>query len=156
MISSTAGRTAGAFGISLGDEDPLRIAEALVHEHAHTRLRALLWERPMHGPDGLRYEAPWRRDPRPISGLVQGIGAFALVTAFLHTAWTAVDGHWPAERLGVAAPDRDALARTAVRRRAEVLHGIRQALDADELLPFGRRFLSMAFEVVSALSGERA
>lgn len=146
MISSTAGQTVGAFGISLGEEDPLQIAESLVHEHAHTRLRALLWDRPMHTLDNLRYEAPWRRDPRPISGLVQGIAAFTLVTEFYRTAWQAKrSGAWP----GADAPSATSLLTTLNRRRDEVLYGIGQALNADELLPFGRDFLLLAAEVLS-------
>jgi HEXXH motif-containing protein len=153
MVSSTADGTVGAFGISLGDEDPVRIAEALVREHGHTRLRALLWERPMHGDDGLLYEALWCRQPRPISGLVQGIAAFTLATTFLRTAWTAVTDHrLPTDHFATGTPDSRVLALATTRRRSEVLHGISQALAADELLPFGRRFLSMAHEVVSAVS----
>lgn len=147
MISSTAGRTVGAFGISLGEEDPLQIAESLVHEHAHTRLRALLWDRAMHNADNLRYEAPWRRDPRPISGLVQGIAAFTLVAEFYRAAWQArSSGTWSV----TDAPTAESLLITLTRRRDEVLYGIRQALDADELLPFGREFLSLAATVLSA------
>ncbi|MCS7477482.1 HEXXH motif-containing putative peptide modification protein [Umezawaea endophytica] len=150
MVSSTAEATVGAFGISLGDENPLRIAEALVREHARTRLRTLLWERPMHGPDRRRYDTPWRRDPGHISDLVPGIAAFTLVSAFYRTVRTTVLTHrWSPDRLGTEAPGEADLSRATARATAEVLHGIGQALAADELLPFGRRFLSMAREVVS-------
>ncbi|GLY50572.1 HEXXH motif-containing putative peptide modification protein [Lentzea sp. NBRC 102530] len=151
MISSTAERTVGAFGISLGEEDPLQIAESLVHEHAHTRLRALLWDRPMHRADNLRYEAPWRRDPRPISGLVQGIAAFTLVTEFYRAAWQVrCADAWP----GADAPSAASLLSTMNNKREEVLYGIRQALDADELLSFGRDFLLLSAEVLSRASDQ--
>jgi HEXXH motif-containing protein len=157
MISSTEESTVGAFGISLGDEEPLRIAEAMVHEHARTRLRILLWERAMHGPDRALYDTPWHRDPVPIGVLVSGIAAFTLVASFHHAAWaTVAERRWSTERLGTRAPAEVDLARATISRSAEVLHAISQALGGGELLPFGRRFLTMAYDAVSARRADHA
>ncbi|HEX6344198.1 aKG-HExxH-type peptide beta-hydroxylase [Umezawaea sp.] len=157
MISTSSDSTSGAFGISLGEEDPLRIAEALVHEHARTRLRVLRWEVPLHRPDRRRYPTSWRRDAAPISDLVPRIAATTLVVALHHAALTAVADHrWPVGRLGAEAPDEAVLARTAARRSDELLREISRALMADEVLPFGRRFLVAAYDTVSALRADHA
>jgi HEXXH motif-containing protein len=58
-------------------------AETLVHETQHLKLGALLDLVTLTRPDdGQRYYAPWRPDPRPTSGLLQGTYAFLGVTGF--------------------------------------------------------------------------
>jgi HEXXH motif-containing protein len=58
-------------------------AETLVHETQHLKLYALLDLVALTRPDdGQRYYAPWRRDPRPASGLLQGAYAFMGVSGF--------------------------------------------------------------------------
>jgi HEXXH motif-containing protein len=55
----------------------------LVHEIQHLKLRALLDLITLTLPDdGSRYYAPWRPDPRPVSGLLQGAYAFLAVSVF--------------------------------------------------------------------------
>jgi HEXXH motif-containing protein len=52
-------------------------AVTLVHEFQHSKLSAMLDLLPLTDPsDDRRYFAPWRVDPRPLSGLLQGVYAF--------------------------------------------------------------------------------
>lgn len=63
--------------------DKYACAETLVHETQHLKLSALLHLVTMTFPDdGQRYYAPWRTDPRPASGLLQGAYAFLGVSGF--------------------------------------------------------------------------
>ncbi len=63
--------------------DKYACAETLVHETQHLKLCALLDLVELARPDdGQRYYAPWRPDPRPISGLLQGTYAFLGVSGF--------------------------------------------------------------------------
>jgi uncharacterized protein len=74
-----------AFGTVAMSRQPDRYtcAETLVHETQHLKLCALLDLVALTRPDdGQRYYAPWRPDPRPASGLLQGAYAFFGVSGF--------------------------------------------------------------------------
>ncbi|MFJ8851754.1 aKG-HExxH-type peptide beta-hydroxylase [Streptomyces sp. NPDC102437] len=64
-----------AFGAVLSSKPatPAYFASTLVHELQHTKLAALAALLPLHdeGPEA-RHFAPWRSDPRPFDGLLQG------------------------------------------------------------------------------------
>jgi len=63
--------------------DKYLCAETLVHETQHLKLCALLdLVELARSDDGQRYYAPWRPDPRPVSGLLQGAYAFLGVSGF--------------------------------------------------------------------------
>jgi len=63
--------------------DKYLFAETLVHETHHLKLCALLDLVTLMLPDdGQLYYAPWRPDPRPLSGLLQGDYAFLGVSGF--------------------------------------------------------------------------
>jgi HEXXH motif-containing protein len=63
--------------------DKYACAETLVHETQHLKLCAVLDLVTLTWPDdGHRYYAPWRPDPRPASGLLQGAYAFFGVSGF--------------------------------------------------------------------------
>jgi HEXXH motif-containing protein len=63
--------------------DRYTCAETLVHETQHLKLCALLDLVSLTRPDdGQRYYAPWRPDPRPASGLLQGAYAFLGISGF--------------------------------------------------------------------------
>jgi HEXXH motif-containing protein len=81
-ISATSTDAFGSIALSL-PPDPVTFALALVHEFQHAKLSALLDLAPLHHarPD-VRYYAPWRDDPRPLGGLLQGVYAFLGVTDF--------------------------------------------------------------------------
>jgi HEXXH motif-containing protein len=80
--SSTSPEAFGAVAMSV-PRDPVSGAETLVHEVQHLKLAALLdMVRLILPDDGQRYYAPWRDDPRPLGGLLQGTYAFVGVTRF--------------------------------------------------------------------------
>ena len=63
--------------------DPDTCAVTLTHEVQHLKLCAVLDIVSLTLPDdGRRYYAPWRTDPRPVSGLLQGAYAYLGVTEF--------------------------------------------------------------------------
>ena len=66
--------------------DPQSLAVTLVHEFQHAKLGALHDLAPLYhpGPD-VRFYSPWRDDPRPMSGLLQGAYAYLGVTDFWRT-----------------------------------------------------------------------
>ncbi|MER6331189.1 HEXXH motif domain-containing protein [Streptomyces sp. NPDC001034] len=85
--SSTAGDAFGGVSASRPD-DVAQLAATLVHEFQHTKLGGLMHLGPLteattdpEAPGTLLY-APWRDDPRPLGGLLQGIYAFLGVTRF--------------------------------------------------------------------------
>jgi HEXXH motif-containing protein len=86
-----------AFGSVLisAPDDPARLAAVLVHEFQHTKLGGL-----MHLADlcdascEQLFYAPWRDDPRPLAGLLQGVYAFVGVSRFWRShRRRAVGGH---------------------------------------------------------------
>jgi uncharacterized protein len=99
-VSTSSPQAFGTVAMSR-QPDPYTCAETLVHETQHLKLCALLdLVRLTRPDDGQRYYAPWRTDPRPASGLLQGAYAFL-----------GVSGFWRAHRRVAPEP--------AVRRRAE-------------------------------------
>jgi HEXXH motif-containing protein len=63
--------------------DPVTCAVTLAHEVQHLKLGALLDLVTLaEADDGRRYYAPWRDDPRPLQGLLQGTYAYLGVTGF--------------------------------------------------------------------------
>jgi uncharacterized protein len=80
--SSTTAETFGAVALST-PVDACTSAVSLIHEVQHLKLFALLDVVTMTQPDdGTRYYAPWRPDPRPLGGLLQGAYAFLAVSGF--------------------------------------------------------------------------
>ncbi|WP_367044762.1 HEXXH motif domain-containing protein [Streptomyces sp. Je 1-332] len=85
--SVTAGDAFGGVMASRPD-DVAQLAATLVHEFQHTKLGGLIHLGPLSEPTDPRgaheqlFYAPWRDDPRPLSGLLQGIYAFAGVARF--------------------------------------------------------------------------
>ncbi|GEC07621.1 HEXXH motif domain-containing protein [Streptomyces spinoverrucosus] len=79
-----------AFGgvVASRPDDAVQLAATLVHEFQHIKLGALInlgpLTEPPHGPDAPEelFYAPWRDDPRPLGGLLQGIYAFLGVARF--------------------------------------------------------------------------
>jgi HEXXH motif-containing protein len=100
LVSTSSPQAFGTVAMSR-QPDRYTCAETLVHETQHLKLCALLDLVELTRPDdGQRYYAPWRADPRPASGLLQGAYAFL-----------GVSGFWREQRR--AAPERE------VRQRAQ-------------------------------------
>lgn len=102
-VSSTARRAYGAIGAALpvpagaADRSASALALLMIHEFQHGKLGAVLDMADLHDPHDTRlFEAPWRQDPRPLEGLLQGTYAHVGVTDFWRVRrFTATD---PEER----------------------------------------------------------
>ncbi|NUP00181.1 MAG: HEXXH motif domain-containing protein [Nonomuraea sp.] len=80
--SATSKLAFGNIGLST-PPDPHSFAVTLAHESQHAKLSGLLDLIPLTRPDdGSRYYAPWRDDPRPLGGLLQGAYAHMGIAAF--------------------------------------------------------------------------
>ena len=67
-------------------EDDLEVLEAVVHESDHQCLFEIINEGSLFTDDPVNsnasFRSPWRKDPRPLSGLFFGFSAFVTVGAF--------------------------------------------------------------------------
>nr|BFE78762.1 hypothetical protein GCM10020093_013630 [Planobispora longispora] len=80
--SASASETFGTIALS-APRHSLGFAATFAHEIQHAKLRALTDMVALTRPDdGRRYYAPWRPDPRPAYGLLQGVYAFLGVADF--------------------------------------------------------------------------
>jgi HEXXH motif-containing protein len=124
--SATIRHAFGVFGLTRPHR-PADFAVTMVHEFQHSKLSALLDQVLLTDPDDERlYFAPWRNDPRPLAGLLQGVYAFYAVA----DAWRALRG-------AVAdAEVRFAEARLQVDRGLVAIEG------SDALTPAGTRFVA--------------
>lgn len=138
-VSSTARRAYGAIGAALpvattGPKDPSAstLALLMIHEFQHAKLGAVLDMADLHDPHDTRlFEAPWRQDPRPLEGLLQGTYAHVGVTDFWRIRrFTALD---PEER--VHAEEEFALWFRHTLRATHVLAG------SGSLTPLGLHFV---------------
>jgi HEXXH motif-containing protein len=92
--SATIRHAFGVFGLTR-PPSAAEFAVTLVHEFQHSKLSAMLDLTPLTDPaDDRRYFAPWRVDPRPLAGLLQGVYAFVGV-ADTWRALREVDGLAP-------------------------------------------------------------
>jgi HEXXH motif-containing protein len=84
--SDTVGASSPAAfgGIQLSaSESATEFAEALVHEMQHSKLNAVMGlVKLTDGDITRRYLAPWRDDPRPLSGILHGVYAFTCGVEF--------------------------------------------------------------------------
>lgn len=79
--SVSRGDFQGAFAASL--RDPVQVADLLSHEGAHTRIAPVYALDPLLANDSERvHPSPWRSDPRPLSGVMNGVHAFVNVCEF--------------------------------------------------------------------------
>jgi HEXXH motif-containing protein len=82
QVSSSSVENFGAVALS-PPPDPRTFAVTLAHEVQHLKLSALVDIVPLTLPDdGRCFYAPWREDPRPVSGLLQGAYAHLGVSGF--------------------------------------------------------------------------
>jgi HEXXH motif-containing protein len=81
-LNVTARDSAGAMALT-PPPNPVALALSLVHELQHTKLGALLDLVELYDPaEDRRFYSPWRSDPRPLGGLLQGAYAFLAVGMF--------------------------------------------------------------------------
>jgi HEXXH motif-containing protein len=80
--SASSGEAFGSVLVS-PPADEVDLAVALVHEFQHIKLGGLLHLLPLTEYDGDPvHHAPWRDDPRPVAGLLQGLYAFFGIADF--------------------------------------------------------------------------
>ncbi|AJM76868.1 HEXXH motif domain-containing protein [Rathayibacter toxicus] len=73
--------------------DVLFAAEHIIHEHSHLRMALIMEIDPIFEVrEGALFDSPWRKDPRPLLGIVQGAFVFARIARFLNYAVQAT-GH---------------------------------------------------------------
>ncbi|WP_033817857.1 FxsB family cyclophane-forming radical SAM/SPASM peptide maturase [Kitasatospora sp. MBT63] len=91
-ISAASRQAFGAVGIARPATAPI-LALLVAHEFQHVKLGAVLDFHDLYDPaDDRLFHAPWRPDPRPLEGLLQGTYAHLAVTEFWATRVRAYDG----------------------------------------------------------------
>lgn len=135
LESAAAPAAFGAIATSL-PPSPVSMAETLVHEFQHVKLGALVDMLPLAKPSDKRGYAPWREDPRPMGGLLQGVYAFTGIVRF-----------WSAQRQRAAGPDDILRANVLYERwRLAIELVTRELLASGVLTPDGTRFVTMLRE----------
>jgi len=81
LVSATTPAAFGAIATSW-PPDQVTLAETLVHEFQHVKLCGLLDMVPLLESGGEKVYAPWRQDPRPVGGLLQGVYAHLGIMRF--------------------------------------------------------------------------
>ncbi|HEX6525991.1 MAG TPA: HEXXH motif domain-containing protein [Streptosporangiaceae bacterium] len=131
LISSSTSATFGAVGLS-EPPDPYACAVTLAHEVQHLKLTALLDTVSLTMPDdGSMYYAPWRDDPRPIGGLLQGAYAFLGVAGF-----------WGRQRRHANGALRMQANVEFARWRAAAVRAVRTLLSSGKLTAPGQEFVT--------------
>ncbi|GAA4945200.1 HEXXH motif domain-containing protein [Actinoplanes utahensis] len=143
--SASTGEAFGSVMIS-PPSDEVDLAVSLVHEFQHIKLGGLIHLTALTtGPaPPVRY-APWRDDPRPLPGLVQGVYAFFGIADF----WRVRRLHTEGRRRTVA----DFAFRYA---RDQVETALRELSAADGLTEAGRRLVDGLAKTVESWPDEQA
>ncbi|KOU62400.1 radical SAM protein [Streptomyces sp. MMG1533] len=148
QVSASSGDSFGAMVIAR-PSSALALAETLVHEFQHSKLAALLHLFPLLDDDREeRYYAPWRPDPRHLTGLLHGAYAFTGVAGFWRDRLAvARDGRTGGEDSEIAPPDdRAAVEEEAgyhfALRRLQSRLVVRTLLAEGRLTPQGRALVS--------------
>jgi HEXXH motif-containing protein len=132
LVSVTTPAAYGAIATSW-PPDPVTLAETLVHEFQHVKLCGLLDMVPLVTSGERRVYAPWRQDPRPAGGLLQGVYAHLGIVRF-----------WQAQRQ--AETGRDGILRAQVlfaRWRPTIGQTVQTLLETGSLTPDGVRFAEL-------------
>lgn len=132
-------------GVALSfTRDRLMTALTLTHEVQHVKLCAVLDIVRLIGPDrGARYYAPWREDPRPVEGLLQGSYAFLSVTRF-----------WRRQRHLQTGDAAEAAHFEFARWREAAQLVATQLLDTGDLTHEGRIFVSVMLKTLESWSAD--
>lgn len=138
-ISSAARDAFGAVGIARPGT-PQTLACLLVHEFQHVKLGAVLDVADLYDPACERlFYAPWRPDPRPLEGLLQG--------TYAHIA---VVDYWGARRrTAPGAEARDAEVRFA-RWREQTAEAVDTLIGSGALTDLGVRFVTAMGDTVAS------
>jgi HEXXH motif-containing protein len=129
LVSATTPAAYGAIATSW-PPDEVTLAETLVHEFQHVKLCGLLDMVPLASSGEQRVYAPWRQDPRPAGGLLQGVYAHLGIVRF-----------WQAQQHAETDPDGVLRAQVLFARwRPAIGETVQTLLETDSLTPAGVRF----------------
>lgn len=143
LDSATTPAAFGAVATTL-PPDPVIMAETIVHEFQHLKLGAVMDLVRLIEPCEDRVYAPWRPDPRPANGLLQGVYAHLGVTRF-----------WDVQRHVATDPDDSFRAHLLYERwRPTIELSASTLLKTDCLTPEGSRFVEMLRDRGTGLSQE--
>ncbi|BCY08904.1 HEXXH motif domain-containing protein [Actinoplanes sp. L3-i22] len=126
--------TAEAFGavVLSSPTNPVDLAATLVHEYQHIKLGGLMHLCPLHRQEGrAELYAPWRDDPRPLGGLVQGVFAFHGIAAFYRKHTRVTEG-----------PERRVAQFAYALSRAQTATGLEVARRSGGLTEVGEQFFA--------------
>jgi HEXXH motif-containing protein len=125
----------GAIATSL-PPSPASMAETLVHEFQHIKLGGLMDMLPLIEASDERGYAPWREDPRPVGGILQGVYAFTGIVRF-----------WDVQRRLETEPDGVLRANVLYERWRLVIEPVARTLLGTGLLtPAGIRLVTVLME----------
>jgi uncharacterized protein len=143
MVSASSPETFGAIALSK-PPDASALAVTLAHEVQHLKLSALTDIVTLTLPDdGRRFYAPWRDDPRPLNGLLQGAYAYLGVSGF----WRA-QRHLDDGADGIRSHAEFARWRAAAAQAAQTLQS------SDRLTPAGTEFVQGMAQTLRAWAAE--
>lgn len=115
QVSASSGDCFGGMLI-VRPASAIALAETLVHELQHSKLAALLHLFPLLEDDRAeRFYAPWRTDPRHLTGLLHGAYAFTGVAGFWRDRLAGAEGAEAVERAAYFFALRRLQSRLAVR-----------------------------------------
>jgi HEXXH motif-containing protein len=133
--SATSPAAFGSIATSL-PPSALTMAETLVHEFQHVKLCGLMDMLPLIEPNNQLGYAPWRDDPRPTGGILQGLYAFTGIVRF-----------WDVQRCLETEPDTVLRASVLYERwRLAIGLAVGPLLDTGLLTPDGVRFVNVLRE----------
>ena len=142
-VSATARRAFGAVAVAL-PPTPDTLALLLMHEFQHVKLGALLDLFDLCDTSDTRlFYAPWREDPRPLEGLLQG--------AYAHLA---VVDYWRVRRHHVAGGGRAAAEVQFARWRMDTVEAVEQLEKSGSLTALGQRFAEAMGSTLEGWQGE--
>lgn len=142
---SCSGTRREAFGAVLSSTPPTpgAFAATLVHELHHTKLAALSDMVTLHRASPQeRYFAPWRPDPRPYDGLLQGAYSHLALADFFHRR--ALAGAQPA--------DEDSVWGRFARHHEQAGAVLPTLVGSPDLTPRGRRFVDQMVAVYERMA----
>ncbi len=143
QVSATVREAFGAIGVAL-PAGPAQLALLMIHEFQHVKLGAVLDLLDLYDEKNVElYRAPWRADPRPLEGLLQGAYAHMAVTDFWRVHRHALTG----------APAESATAQ--FRHWHEATAGAIETLaGSGSLTPLGERFVGGMRATVQLWAGD--
>lgn len=145
-VASATSRHAFGAVLASWQASPERLALTLLHEFQHSKLGALTDLVTLYEPGGpARLHAPWRPDPRPPGGLLQGIYAHLGDLAF-----------WRARSSTRHGPEQADVAWRLAQTRAHGERGLAEAFTHVRLTPLGVRFLERAAAAMRTVDGGTA